>query len=803
MATPTFSVAAGTYTTTRSVTVNDGTSGAAIYYTTSGLAPTTSSTRYSGPITIKNTTKLRAIAALNGSTSATATALYTINPAATPTFSLAAGTYQTTQTVTISDTSSGASIYYTTSGLAPTTSSTRYSGPITVSSSIKLRALAAVPNGPSSAVFTAVYTIAPAATPTFSLAAGTYQTTQTVTISDASSGASIYYTTSGLAPTISSTRYSGPITVSSSIKLRALAAVPNGPSSAVFTAVYTIAPAATPTFSPAAGLYTGTQHVTISDTIAGAAIYYTTNGLAPTTSSARYTGPISIGSDTKLRAMAIFPNGPMSVVLTGMYTIRQSPTPVKPPNSSASFFGMIVHHLVSGTPWPSVPFGMLRLWDTRTLWANLNPTSGNYNWKPLDQHISMAESNNTKLIYTFGGTPPWAIPTNVRISSIARSGGVVTITTSGAHGMYYNSSQPANSQSQISVAGVSNSSFNGTFYITGTPSSSTLTYKQSGTDSTSSSGTISAVCSGGYVPTGCAEAPAHLSDWDEFVTQLAAHVPAGVIPYWEMWNEPNSPDFWKGDPKTLVAMTEDARRIIKAANSEAVILSPGVTGNYETAVECSGAPAYCGSNWLNKWLALGGKSYIDAVAFHGYPVITPATEQIQGAVNLLQGTLNQNGVGSLPLWDTESSWGPNSSLPDAGDQVAWVAKHLLLEESMGVQHSFWYAYDSTSWGILWSAATGLNRAGTAYELVEKWLKGTTLSGPCAQTANDGTTFVCSYTRANGYVAQAIWNTAGTKSFPVAQQFTQYRDLSGNLHGISGGTVQISTSPILVENKTGF
>ena len=89
-----------------------------------------------------------------------ATAAYTISPVLpTPTFSVPAGTYTTAQSVTISDATSGATIYYTTNGTTPTTSSTKYSGAITVSSSETLEAIAVATGRQNSAVATATYTI--------------------------------------------------------------------------------------------------------------------------------------------------------------------------------------------------------------------------------------------------------------------------------------------------------------------------------------------------------------------------------------------------------------------------------------------------------------------------------------------------------------------------------------------------------------------------------------------------------------------------------------------------------------------
>jgi hypothetical protein len=250
-ATPTFSPAAGTYSSAQSVTISDATSGATIYYTTNGTAPTTSSTQYTGPITVSSTETLKAIAVATGDTnSAVASAAYTITSSSslpgvsTPIFSPAPGAYTSAQSVTISDATSDATIYYSTNGTAPGMSSAEYTGPITVSSTETLEAIAAATGYTDSTVASAAYTITSSlpsvSTPTFSPAAGTYTSAQSVTISDATSDATIYYTTDGTTPTTSSTQYTGPIKVSSTETLEAIAVATGDTNSAVASVAYTI-----------------------------------------------------------------------------------------------------------------------------------------------------------------------------------------------------------------------------------------------------------------------------------------------------------------------------------------------------------------------------------------------------------------------------------------------------------------------------------------------------------------------------------------------------------------------------------
>jgi hypothetical protein len=90
---------------------------------------------------------------------------------ATPTFSLAAGSYTSAQTVTISG-PSGATIYYTTDGQQPTTSSKVYSGPLSVSSSEYVQAVAVQSGYTDSLLASANYQIASAGTPIINFPSG-------------------------------------------------------------------------------------------------------------------------------------------------------------------------------------------------------------------------------------------------------------------------------------------------------------------------------------------------------------------------------------------------------------------------------------------------------------------------------------------------------------------------------------------------------------------------------------------------------------------------------------------------------
>ena len=192
-------------------------------------------------------------------------------PVDAPAFSPTGDTYASAQSVTISCTTSGASIRYTLNGDDPTETygnSINSGSSVTISSTSTLKAIAYKTGRTTSGVTSAVYTIEPPVdAPTFSPTGGTYTSTQSVTISCTTSGASIRYTLTGNDPTETygtSINTGSSVTISSTSTLKAIAYKTGWTTSGVTSATYTIEPPAdAPTFSPTGGTYTGTQSVTI------------------------------------------------------------------------------------------------------------------------------------------------------------------------------------------------------------------------------------------------------------------------------------------------------------------------------------------------------------------------------------------------------------------------------------------------------------------------------------------------------------------------------------------------------------
>lgn len=445
----------------------------------------------------------------------------------------------------------------------------------------------------------------------------------------------------------------------------------------------------------------------------------------------------------------------------------RSPVTTSPPPGGAVgsvvgpfFFAMHINNpnsIVPSTVAPpsNVPISGVRLWDTHTSWATTNTAPGVYDWSKLDFRVSQAQSDKLDVLYDFARTPQWAQCAN----NDSRCGSADTTITC--------------AYSTISGEGGSGECF----------PPEDLNVDGSGTN----------------------------QHWIDWVTAVATRY-KGQISYYEIWNEPNNTSMWQGTDAQLVRLAADARCIIvgdkgcnpqsnytqKGIDPSAKILTPGWANPVDTMGTYLTSP-------LNGVGGSTGLSLADIVAFHGYLGQNPP-EQVLKVFNRLSGFLQGSNV---TVFDTEGSWGSHDGIPTISDpdqQAAFTARYLLVQQSAGIQRLYWYGWDliNSDNGDLWTPS-GLTLAGKAYQQTELWVSGATLSTACAAS---GSVWSCSYTRSGGYQAMIVWDASqtcnngscatSTFQLPSSPQFTQYQDLAGDTHPLSGTTVRIGAKAILLE-----
>jgi|GEM_PF-1239274 len=159
-------IPAGSYAVPQNVSLTTETEGATIYYTLDGSEPSALSRAYgSRPIAIEKTGTLKFFASKAGMDDSEVTTLsYVIGGedqkvVAAPVADLPSGTYSSTQQVILRSLTPGAAIYYTTDGTVPSRNSARYTGPIGVSQSMTIKAIAVIDSYADSGVAAFSYII--------------------------------------------------------------------------------------------------------------------------------------------------------------------------------------------------------------------------------------------------------------------------------------------------------------------------------------------------------------------------------------------------------------------------------------------------------------------------------------------------------------------------------------------------------------------------------------------------------------------------------------------------------------------
>jgi alpha-tubulin suppressor-like RCC1 family protein len=325
VATPTLSLNAGGYSTDQTVVIAVATPDAEIHYSITGADPALSDPVIAsgGSLAVDRTMTLKVRAWKSGMPPSNIEAATYTMTVATPSVSPAGGTYTAPQTVSISTTTAGTTLRYTTNGSNPDATSPVYTPPLQISTTTQLRVVGFRDGWTNSGVRSATYTMnfGALAAPVISPSAGSYTSSVTVTIS-AFAGATIRYTTNGTNPTTFSPQYTGPLAVSTTQTIKAIATHPDYTTSPISTSAFTIVVAA-PVFTPGGGTYTAGQLVSVTSDTAGATIRYTIDGRDPTdTDPIIASGSTLVVGNYTLKAKASKTGATTSAITTAVYQLN-------------------------------------------------------------------------------------------------------------------------------------------------------------------------------------------------------------------------------------------------------------------------------------------------------------------------------------------------------------------------------------------------------------------------------------------------------------------------------------------------
>ena len=481
-------------------------------------------------------------------------------------------------------------------------------------------------------------------------------------------------------------------------------------------------------------------------------------------------GVLAIFLNTSILAAQVSFSG--EVTLTGQVSAgSQSSAPATLTGAVPStFFGL---HFKSSTPWPQVPFGSVRLWDSDTRWQQDESQPISYDFGAVDQYLSLAKSHGLRdILLTLSATPYWA------------------------------SSNPNDENCDYA---------------------STASGSCAPPPDINSDGTGTDQYWRDYIY----NLAAHIASLDP--NQYAS------VTEFAMWNEftreqSSSPSSWLGTNAQLLRLVQDANCIITGrgpitATGQSCTVNNmrepavGILGGVRISTPDSVLTAPQSSNYQSYLQTAGATGSADIIAVHGYVqngTCCAAAETLISRMNTLKQILPAS-ASALPIWSTEGSWGasqPNLSDPDL--QAAFVARYYLIGWAQGFQRLYWYAYDNASWGTLWSpnGANGcsddgsglgcLTKAGIAYAQVYSWMVNNQMTSPCASA---GTVWTCGFTNPDGIHTLAVWDTSqscsagvcGHSVFAIDPSYTHFVELDGSrAQAVYGASVMIGAKPILLE-----
>jgi hypothetical protein len=284
-------------------------------------------------------------------------------------------------------------------------------------------------------------------------------------------------------------------------------------------------------------------------------------------------------------------------------------------------------------------------------------------------------------------------------------------------------------------------------------------------------------------PNFCSTPPLLVEDWQNYVRKLAVRY-KGKIKYWEIWNEANAFPFYSGSIPEIVTLTREAYKILKEVDPENVVLAPSLfnfLGLTNTA-------------WLDKYLAAGGRFYIDALNYHSYTGHIYSPEQITGIINRIQKLAVKYDIADKPIWNSEGSY--HFPRPTQRNAIGHMVRAILVQKYAGIERFCWYAWDNNikMGGMVQRDRVTKTYVGEAYGRLYDWLLDSDI---LSLEQVSGGVYVCQVRR-KSELSYIIWKNRGSADFQLPDSVTTAVAFDGREIYITGQEyIKVGQLPILI------
>lgn len=278
-------------------------------------------------------------------------------------------------------------------------------------------------------------------------------------------------------------------------------------------------------------------------------------------------------------------------------------------------------------------------------------------------------------------------------------------------------------------------------------------------------------------------------EWGHYVSSVVGRY-AGIVDYWEIWNEENHPSFWCGLPSSeeYLKVLKKASSIIRNSDANSTVLMGGMAG--------------MDINYLDSILCSGGGAYFDIINFHYYPNVKPEMLIVQ--LQILKKVLDKYNC-RKKVWLTETGFStfPNKQIKlknqvSEEEQALYLPRLFFIAYSYGVEKVFWYCHKTEEmdernrehfFGIVHKDLTP-KKAYYAFKTLIKMLPDGSTRPVLKQ---EGNVFSCSWTTPEHVQVKTYWSMDGDEVVNLGKG--KYFDIYGR--EIDGNEVRLSDSLIYV------